>query len=61
MGLSRQERRKLRSALHRQKMAADAGSDGQQLRLHGKLAYLYMLNRAQAVALGWQQSPSKLN
>jgi len=61
MGLSRQERRKLRSALHRQKTAADAGSDGQQLRLHGKLAYLYMLNRAQAVALGWQQSPSKLN
>jgi RNA-directed DNA polymerase len=56
MGLSRQERRKLRAALHRQKMFGDAADTGEQLRLHGKLAYLFMLNRAQAMALGWQQS-----
>jgi RNA-directed DNA polymerase len=56
MGLSRQERRKLRAALHRQKMSGDAADTGERLRLHGKLAYLFMLNRAQAIALGWQQS-----
>ena len=56
MGLSRQERRKLRAALHRQKMAAGAADIGEQLHLRGKLAYLFMLNRAQAIALGWRQS-----
>jgi RNA-directed DNA polymerase len=56
MGLSRQERRKLRAALHRQRTAETAPDMAEQLRLHGKLAYLYMLNRAQAVALGWRQS-----
>jgi hypothetical protein len=56
MGLSRQERRKLRAALHRQKMSGDAADAAERLRLHGKLAYLFMLNRAQAIALGWQQS-----
>ncbi len=56
MGLSRQERRKLRAALHRQRTAADAADMGERLRLHGKLAYLFMLNRAQAIALGWRQS-----
>src|SRR5262245_46947135 len=56
MGLSRQERRKLRAALHRQRTAGGAADMGEQLRLHGKLAYLYMLNRAQAIALGWRQS-----
>lgn len=56
MGLSRQERRKLRAALHRQRTAAGPADMAEQLRLHGKLAYLYMLNRAQAFALGWRQS-----
>jgi hypothetical protein len=56
MGLSRQERRRLRAALHRQTQGGNAESAGERLRLHGKLAYLFMLNRAQAVALGWRQS-----
>jgi RNA-directed DNA polymerase len=57
MGLSRQERRKLRAALHRQKMqAATEVSAGERLRLIGKLAYLAMLNKAQAAALGWRKS-----
>jgi hypothetical protein len=59
MGLSRQERRKLRAALHRQRMGNEAHDIGERLRLHGKLAYLFMLNRAQAVALGWQPSPKR--
>ena len=58
MGLSRQERRKLRAALHRQKTRRDEASAGERLRLMGKLAYLCMLNRAQATALGWQR-PSR--
>jgi retron-type reverse transcriptase len=54
MGLSRQERRKLRAGLHRQKTA---GADpGERLRLNGKLAYLFMLNKAQAMALGWRRA-----
>src|SRR5215510_9584240 len=57
IGLSRQERRKLRAALHRQKaQAATAASAGERLRLMGKLAYLAMLNKAQAAALGWRKS-----
>jgi retron-type reverse transcriptase len=56
MGLSRQERRKLRAALHRQRQGSDADTAGERLRFHGKLAYLSMLNRAQATALGWRQS-----
>lgn len=60
MGLSRRERRKLRAALHRQKTRPDAAEAvagaGDRLRLRGKLAYLFMLNRAQAAALGWQAS-----
>jgi hypothetical protein len=62
MGLSRQERRKLRAALHRQQARADAAdamaAAGERLRLNGKLAYLAMLNKAQAAALGWQKSSS---
>jgi hypothetical protein len=54
MGLSRQERRKLRAALHRQNTVG--GDPGEQLRLRGKLAYLFMLNKAQAMALGWRQA-----
>ncbi|HEU0158405.1 MAG TPA: reverse transcriptase family protein [Hyphomicrobiaceae bacterium] len=57
LGLSRQERRKLRAALHRQKTAAAAASAGEAARLKGKLAYLFMLNRDQAAALGWQRAP----
>jgi RNA-directed DNA polymerase len=57
MGLSRQERRKLRAALHRQRtQAATETSAGEKLRLMGKLAYLAMLNKAQATALGWRKS-----
>jgi RNA-directed DNA polymerase len=58
MGLSRQDRRKLRAALHRQKTkAADpTTSAGERLRLVGKLAYLAMLNKAQAAALGWRKA-----
>lgn len=56
MGLSRQERRRLRAALHRQKTAAKVAGAGERLRLHGKLAYLFMLNRAQAAALGWRKA-----
>jgi RNA-directed DNA polymerase len=58
MGLSRQERRKLRAALHRQKTkhADPATSAAERLRLMGKLAYLAMLNKAQAAALGWRKA-----
>src|SRR5215470_9413204 len=58
MGLSRQERRKLRAALHRQKTKAvdPAIAAGERLRLMGKLAYLAMLNKAQATALGWRKA-----
>jgi RNA-directed DNA polymerase len=47
MGLSRQTRRKLRAALH-QKSKADAPA---LARLEGKIAYLHMLNPAQAARL----------
>lgn len=49
-GLSRQERRRLRAALHQQRLAAepDPVKDRQ---LQGKLAYLQMLNPKQAAAL----------
>jgi RNA-directed DNA polymerase len=61
MGLSRQERRKLRAALHRQKTkpADPTTSTGERLRLMGKLAYLAMLNKAQAAALGWRKSSAQ--
>jgi RNA-directed DNA polymerase len=61
MGLSRQERRKLRAALHQQKTkAADPTTGaGERLRLMGKLAYLAMLNKAQAAALGWRKSSAQ--
>jgi RNA-directed DNA polymerase len=55
MGLSRQERRKLRAALHRQQREPAAeGAAAEAARLRGKLAYLFMLNRGQAAALGWR-------
>jgi len=59
MGLSRQERRKIRAALHRQQTAKVPDAAGERLRLHGKLAYLFMLNRAQAEALGWRPSAKR--
>ena len=50
IGLSRQERRRLRAALHQRKQAdqPDPLTDRQ---LAGKLAYLHMINPAQAAAL----------
>lgn len=48
LGLSRQERRRIRAALHRQSLAADPKAADA---LRGKLAYLRMLNPAQAEAL----------
>src|SRR5262245_30988060 len=54
LGLSRQERRQLRAALHRQRQAGPhAPGAADEARLRGKLAYLFMLNRAQAAALGF--------
>lgn len=54
LGLSRAERRRLRAALHR---AGRDGADGSlRARLRGKLAYLAMLNRRQAEALGRPRS-----
>src|SRR5215470_17215285 len=49
MGLSRQERRKLRAALHQQQSNAQGAGIGP--RLLGKLAYLHMLNPKQALTL----------
>jgi retron-type reverse transcriptase len=50
LGLSRQERRRLRAAIHRYATAHAAGNaDAAQLaRLDGKVAYLSMLNTGQA-------------
>lgn len=61
MGLSRHERRKLRAALHRQKVAEGAGDLREKLRVQGKLAYLFMLNRQQALALGWEKSSAGIS
>src|SRR5262249_57712115 len=57
MGLSRVDRRKLRAALHRQRTATAPVEAA--LRLNGKLAYLFMLNSAQALALGWKRGPKR--
>ena len=53
MGLSRQERRRLRSMIHRLKQGQAAGQpdDGRLAYLRGKLAYLAMLNPEQALPL----------
>jgi RNA-directed DNA polymerase len=51
LGLSRQERRKLRAALHQQRSTAEAGAAPISRHLEGKLAYLHMLNPRQAQAL----------
>jgi hypothetical protein len=54
LGLSRRERRTLRAALHREAQQRAAGNADASLltRLRGKLAYLFMLNPAQAARLG---------
>ena len=53
LGLSRQERRKLRAMKHRLKLARDDASGAtDQDYLRGKIAYLAMLNPAQAAKLG---------
>jgi RNA-directed DNA polymerase len=52
VGLSRQERRKLRSAIHRLRHEADpARRRLLTMKVRGKLAYLHMLNPAQAEKL----------
>jgi hypothetical protein len=53
MGLSRQERRRLRAMIHhfRQDQAAGQPDDGRLAYLRGKLAYLAMLNPEQALPL----------
>lgn len=51
LGLSRQERRRLRAALHQLPRLESPGRDAAQRRLHGKLAYLSMLNPRQAEPL----------
>lgn len=56
IGLSRQERRRLRAALHQQRTAA-APDPQQDRRLQGKLAYLRMLNPDQADALAGGSRP----
>jgi retron-type reverse transcriptase len=50
LGLSRQDRRRLRAAIHHYVKARAAGNDdrAQLARLDGKVAYLSMLNAAQA-------------
>lgn len=50
-GLSRQERRKLRAALHRQRTSPAAAPESEKRRLEGKLAYVRMINPAQAERL----------
>lgn len=54
LGLSRQERRRIRAALHRRAVGEQGGtpvSAAEQARIEGKLAYVSMLNPAQAEAL----------
>jgi len=56
LGLSRQERRKLRAAIHQahqQGVAPEVAA-----RIEGRLAYLSMLNPAQAAALRKRWKPS---
>jgi len=60
LGLSREERRRMRAAAHRLNQAAASGKcdESQVARFRGKLAWLAMLNPAQAAALrgrcaGW--------
>ncbi len=48
LGLSRQERRKLRAALHQMRVNPTQVSAGEKRRIEGKLAYLRMLNPDQA-------------
>jgi hypothetical protein len=53
LGLSRQERRRLRAMIHQLEKDLNAGKpdDGRRAYLRGKLAYLAMLNPAQAARL----------
>jgi RNA-directed DNA polymerase len=50
-GLSRQERRKLRSEIHNLSLQGSVRDEGAMRRLEGKLAYLHMLNPATAAPL----------
>ncbi len=58
-GLSRQERRKLRAALHRQRTSPAAVSEQDKRRLEGKLAYVRMINPAQAERLKNQSNTNR--
>jgi retron-type reverse transcriptase len=51
LGLPRGERRRLRAALHRQRIVGGSGDAGESRRLRGKIAYLSMLNPDQATKL----------
>ena len=55
MGLSRKDRRKLRAALHHQKVGK--ADQAEAARLKGKIAYLNMLNPAQARRLRDAHAP----
>jgi retron-type reverse transcriptase len=59
MGLSRQQRRRLRAMLHRARQDQQAGTldPARRASLRGKLAYLAMLNADQAEALAGQMPP----
>jgi retron-type reverse transcriptase len=50
LGVSREERRRMRAALHQLRMAQQRGDNepGVAARLEGKLAYVHMLNASQA-------------
>ncbi|MGC3959993.1 MAG: reverse transcriptase family protein [Verrucomicrobiota bacterium] len=48
LGLSRQERRRMRAALHQLQRSQPPPEAGLQMQIEGKLAYLAMLNPAQA-------------
>jgi retron-type reverse transcriptase len=50
-GLSRQERRRLRAAIHQMRCSPEPCDTTEQRRLAGKLAYLHMLNAEQAAPL----------
>ncbi len=57
-GLSRQERRKLRAAIHQLGKRSGGEAVSERARLEGKLAYLQMLNKAQAEPLQHQLAAS---
>jgi RNA-directed DNA polymerase len=51
LGLSRQERRRLRALAHRLVHGNAGAADGSRAKLEGKIAYLSMLNAEEAASL----------